>query len=312
MATMKAVRIHEYGGPEVLKYEDAPKLQPGPGEVLIRVYATSVNPVDWKVRQGYLREMMKYKMPFIPGWDVSGVVETAGTGATRLKPGDEVYSRPDLSRDGTYAEYVVVRESEVALKPKSIDHLTAAAIPLAALTAWQALYDAAKLSAGQKLLIHGAAGGVGTFAVQLAKLRGAHIIATASKKNHDYLRSLGAAECIDYNTTKFEDVVRDADVVLDTITGETMERSWQTLKKGGILVSILEPPKPEKAAAHGVRCHHTFVQPSVDELSEIAGLVDAGKLKVIIERVYPLSEARAAQESNATGHTRGKIVIRVV
>ena len=312
MATMKAVRIHEYGGPEVLKYEDAPKPQPGPGEVLIRVYATSVNPVDWKVRQGYLREMMKYKMPFIPGWDVSGVVETAGTGATRLKPGDEVYSRPDLSRDGTYAEYVVVRESEVALKPKSIDHLTAAAIPLAALTAWQALYDAAKLSAGQKLLIHGAAGGVGTFAVQLAKLRGAHIIATASKKNHDYLRSLGAAECIDYNTTKFEDVVRDADVVLDTITGETMERSWQTLKKGGILVSILEPPKPEKAAAHGVRCHHTFVQPSVDELSEIAGLVDAGKLKVIIERVYPLSEARAAQESNATGHTRGKIVIRVV
>ncbi len=312
MATMKAVRVHEYGGPEVLKYEDAPKPQPGPGEVLIRVHATSVNPVDWKVRQGYLQQMMKYKMPMIPGWDVSGGVEAVGAGATRLKPGDEVYSRPDLSRDGTYAEYVVVRESEVALKPKSIDHLTAAAIPLAALTAWQALYDAAKVSAGQKLLIHGAAGGVGCFAVQLAKLRGAHIIATASKKNHDFLRSLGVDECIDYNTTKFEDVVHDADVVLDTITGETMERSWQVLKKGGILVSILEPPKPEKAAAHGVRCHHTFVQPSVEELNELAKLVDSGKLKVIIEKVYPLSEARAAQESNAQGHTRGKIVLRVV
>lgn len=312
MATMKAVRVHEYGGPEVLKYEDAPRPQAGPGEVLIRVHATSVNPVDWKVRAGYLQQMLKYKLPMIPGWDVSGVVDSVGAGATRLKPGDEVYSRPDLSRDGTYAEYVTVKESEVALKPKSIDHTTAAAIPLAALTAWQALYDAARLSAGQKLLIHGAAGGVGTFAVQLAKLRGAHIIATASKKNHDFLRSLGADECIDYNTTKFEDVVHDADVVLDTITGETMERSWQVLKKGGILVSILEPPKPEKAAGHGVRCHHTFVQPSVEELNEIAKLVDTGKLKVIIEKVYPLSEARAAQESNATGHTRGKIVLRVV
>jgi NADPH:quinone reductase-like Zn-dependent oxidoreductase len=312
MATMRAVRVHEYGGAEVLKYEDAPRPQPGPGEVLIRVHATSVNPVDWKVRAGYMQQMLKYKLPMIPGWDVSGVVDSVGAGAARLKPGNEVYSRPDLSRDGAYAEYVTVKESEVALKPKSVDHTTAAAIPLAALTAWQTLYDAAKLSVGQKLLIHGAAGGVGTFAVQLAKLKGAHIITTASRKNHDFLRSLGADECIDYNTTKFEDVVRDADVVLDTITGETMERSWQVLKKGGILVSILEPPKPEKAAAHGVRCHHTLVQASVEELNEIATLVDARKLKVIIEKVYPLSEARAAQESNATGHTRGKIVLRVV
>jgi NADPH:quinone reductase-like Zn-dependent oxidoreductase len=312
MATMKAVRVHEYGGPEVLKYEDAPKPQAAPGEVLIRVHAASVNPVDWKIRAGYLQQMLNYKLPVILGWDVSGVVDSVGAGATRLKPGDEVYSRPDMTRDGTYAEYVAVKESEVALKPKSIDHATAAAIPLAALTAWQALYDAAKISAGQTLLIHGAAGGVGTFAVQLAKRKGAQVIATASKKNHDFLRSLGADECIDYNTTKFEDVVHDADAVLDTITGETMQRSWQVLKKGGILVSILEPPKPEKAAAHGVRCHHTFVQANVEELNELAKLVDAGKLKVIIEKVYPLAEARAAQESNATGHTRGKIVLRVV
>jgi NADPH:quinone reductase-like Zn-dependent oxidoreductase len=311
MATMKAVRIHEYGGPEVLKFEDAPKPLAGPGELLIRVHATSVNPVDWKIRAGYLQQMLKYKLPLILGWDVSGIVEAAGPGA-HFQLGDAVYSRPDMSRDGTYAEYVAVKESEVALKPKSIDHTTAGAIPLAALTAWQALYEAAKIAAGQKLLIHGAAGGVGTFAIQLAKLKGAYVIATASKKNHDFLRSLGADECIDYNTMKFEDVVRDADAILDTITGETMERSWKVIKKGGILVSILEPPDPAKAAAHGCRCHHTFVQANAEQLAEIAKLVDSGKLKVIIEKVYPLSEARAAQESNAQGHTRGKIVLRVV
>jgi NADPH:quinone reductase-like Zn-dependent oxidoreductase len=312
MATMKAVRVHEYGGPEVLKYEDAPRPQAGPGEVLIRVHASSVNPVDWKVRAGYMQQMIKYKLPMIPGWDVSGVVEAIGSGATRLKAGEIVYCLADLSRDGSYADYVVVKESVVALKPKSIDHTTAAAIPLAALTAWQALNDGAKLSTGQTLLIHGAAGGVGTFAVQFAKMKGARVIATASKKNHEFLRSLGADETIDYNTTKFEEVVHGVDAVLDTITGETMERSWQVMKKGGILVSILEPPSPEKAAAHGVRCHHTFVQGNLEQLNQIAKLVDGGKLKIIIEKIFPLAEARAAQESNATGHTRGKIALRVI
>lgn len=312
METMKAVRVHEYGGPEMLKYEDAPRPQAGPGEVLIKVHASSVNPVDWKVRAGYLQQMMKYKMPMIPGWDVSGVVEAVGAGATRLKAGDVVYCLADLSRDGAYAEYVVVKEAVVAMKPKSIDHTTAAAIPLAALTAWQALNDGAKLAAGQTLLIHGAAGGVGTFAVQFAKLKSARVIATASKKNHEFLRSLGADETIDYNTTKFEDVVHGVDAVLDTITGETMERSWQVMKKGGILVSILEPPSAEKAAEHGVRCHHTFVQGNMEQLNEITKLVEAGKLKIIIEKVFPLVEARTAQESNATGHTRGKIALRVI
>ena len=312
MATMKAVRIHEYGGPEVLKYEDAPRPEPGPREVLIRVHAAGVNPVDRGVRTGYLKERLKYTLPMIPGWDVSGVVESACPGATRLKKGDEVYSRPDIARNGSYAEYIVVKESEVALKPKSIDHVTAAAIPLAALTAWQALFDAGKLSAGQTVLIHAAAGGVGCFAVQFAKLKGARVIATASKKNHEFLRSIGADETIDYNTTKFEDVVHDVDVVLDAITGETADRSYQVIKKGGIYVSILMPPSPEKAAAHGVRFAHTFVQPNVEQLNEIAKLVDSGKLKIVVEKVFPLAEARAAQESNATGHTRGKIVLRVI
>jgi NADPH:quinone reductase-like Zn-dependent oxidoreductase len=312
MATMKAVRIHEYGGPEVLKYEDAPRPNPAPDEILIRVHAAGVNPVDWKVRAGFAKDRLKYKMPFIPGWDVSGVVEAAGASAKRLKVGDEVYGRPDIARDGSYAEYIAVRESEAALKPKSIDYVTAAAIPLAALTAWQALFDGAKLSAGQTVLIHGAAGGVGSFAVQFAKLKGARVIGTASKKNHEFLRSLGADEVIDYNTTKFEDAVHDVDAVFDTITGETADRSWQVIKKGGAYVSILAPPSQEKAAAHGVRAVHTFVQLNLDELNEISKLVDAGKVKVIIEKVLPLAEARAAQESNATGHTRGKIVLRVV
>jgi NADPH:quinone reductase-like Zn-dependent oxidoreductase len=312
MATMKAVRIHEYGGPEVLKYEDAPRPQPAPDEVLVRVHAAGVNPVDWKVRAGFAKERLRYTMPFIPGWDVSGVVVETGLDTVRLKVGDEVYSRPDISRDGSYAEYMVVRESEAAIKPKSVDHVQAAAIPLAALTAWQALFDAADLSAGQKVLIHGAAGGVGSFAVQFARLKGAHVIGTASKKNHEFLRSLGAEETIDYTTTKFEDVVRDVDVVLDTITGETTERSWQVLKKGGILISILQPPSPEKAAAHGVRCAHVFVQPNVEQLNEIAKLVDSGKLKVNVEKVFPLWEARAAQELSATGHVRGKIVLRII
>jgi NADPH:quinone reductase-like Zn-dependent oxidoreductase len=312
MATMKAVRIHEYGGPEVLKYEDAPRPQPAAGEVLIRVHAAGVNPVDRGVRSGFLKERLKYTLPMIPGWDVSGVVEAVGPGVSRLKVGDAVYSRPDISRDGSYAEYMVVKESEVALKPKSIDHVTAAAVPLAALTAWQALFDAAKLSAGQTILIHGAAGGVGCFAVQFAKLKGAHVIGTASQRNHEFLRSLGADEVIDYNTTKFEDVVHDADAVLDTITGDTADRSYQVLKKSGIYVSILAPPSQEKAAAHGVRCAHTFVQPNVAQLDEIAKLIDSGKLKVVIEKVFPLAEAAAAQDLNSTRHTRGKIVLRVV
>jgi NADPH:quinone reductase-like Zn-dependent oxidoreductase len=192
-----------------------------------------------------------------------------------------------------------------------VDHIHAAAIPLAALTAWQALFDAADLSAGQSVLIHGAAGGVGSFAVQLAKWKGARVIGTASKGNHEYLQSLGADQTIDYNTTRFEDVIRDVDVVLDTITGETMERSWQVLRKGGILVSILEPPSPQKAAAHDVRQAHVFVRPSADQLDEIARLVDAGEMSVLVENVFPLEEARRAHELSEAGHARGKIVLRV-
>lgn len=191
MDTMKAVRIHEYGGPEVLKFEDAPRPQPAAGEVLIGVHGAGVNPVDRAIRQGYFKERIPFKLPFVPGWDVAGVVEGVGPGVSRLKRGDEVYGRTDLAREGSYAEYMVARESEIALKPKSIDLVSAAAIPLAALTAWQALFDNAQLTAGQTVLIHGGAGGVGHFAAQLAKIKGARVIATASARNHEFLRSLG-------------------------------------------------------------------------------------------------------------------------
>jgi NADPH:quinone reductase-like Zn-dependent oxidoreductase len=309
---MKAVRIHQYGGPEVLKYEEAPSPKPKAGDVLIRVYAAAVNPVDWKVREGYLKERLNHSMPLILGWDISGVVDAADPGVIRFTAGDEVYSRPDISRDGAYAEYIVVRESEIALKPKSIDYIHAAAIPLAGLTAWQSLFDAGQLSAGQRVLIHAAAGGVGTYAVQLAKWKGAYVIGTASARNHALLRELGADEVIDYQVRKFEDSARDVDVVLDTIGGDTQQRSWKVLKTGGILISIVSPPLQEIAAAYGVRQAFLFIQPNADQLAEMAQLVDSGKLKAVVETILPLSEARRAQEISQSGHARGKIVLRVV
>ena len=312
MKTMQAVRIHTYGGPEVLKYEEAPLPKPGPGEALVRVHAAGVNPVDWKIREGYFKGRVNHSLPLILGWDLSGIVEATGSGVEGLKKDDEVYSRPDIARDGAYAEYIVVREAEVALKPKSIDHVPAAAIPLAALTAWQSLFDSAGLSAGQKVLIHAAAGGVGSFAVQLAKWKGAYVIDMASNRNQEFVRKLGADETIDYQTTRFEDVVHDVDVVFDTIGGDTQKRSWKVLKKGGILVSIVGPPSAEEAAAHGVQQASVFVQPSATQLTKLAKLVESGKLRPIVETVLPLSEARHAHELSQTGHTRGKIVLRVV
>jgi len=314
MATMKAVRFHEYGGPDVLRFEDAPRPDPAADEVLIRVHASGVNPVDWKIRAGRARRWRSYNLPLIPGWDVSGVVEAVGSEAKRLKPGDEVYSRPDLTRNGSYAEYIVVRESEVALKPKSMDHVVAAAIPLAGLTAWQALFDGDRLQSGQTILIHAAAGGVGSFAVQMAKLRGARVIGTASPRNHEFLKSLGADEVVDYNRVKFEDAVHDVDMVLDTMGShdDIQDRSWKVLRPGGILVGILDMPSDEKAAEHGVRKAHVLVRADVPQLEEIAKLADAGKIKPVIQAVLPLAEARQAQEMSATGHTRGKIVLRVV
>jgi NADPH:quinone reductase-like Zn-dependent oxidoreductase len=313
MENMKAVRIHNYGGPEVLRFEDAPRPTPGSGELLVKVYAASVNPLDWKVRAGYMKDYIPLPLPFIPGWDVSGVVEAVGLGVTKFKKGDEVYARPDVAAHGYggYAEYVVVKENETALKPKSVDHVHAVAIPVGAVTAWRALFYTAGLDKGERVLIHGAAGGVGSFAVQLAKWKGAHVIGTASSRNQAFLRELGVDEPVDYQKTHFEDAVHDVDVVLDTIGGETQKRSWKVLKKGGILVSLVGPPSADEAAKLGVRLAYLSAQGGTSLLAELAQLVDSGKIKPVVDKVLPLSEARQAHELNETGHARGKIVLKV-
>jgi NADPH:quinone reductase-like Zn-dependent oxidoreductase len=308
---MKAVRIHKYGGPEVLHYEDAPRPKPAATEVLIRVHAAGVNPVDWKIREGHLKEFLNHSLPLIIGWDVSGVVEQVGRGVSRFKAGDEVFSEVELSRDGAYAEYVVVRESDAALKPKSLHHVHAASVPIAALTSWQALFDAAQLQPGQRALIHAGSGGVGHFAVQLAKWKGAHVIATASTKNQELLAEIGVDEPVDYTKQRFEDVAHDVDVVLDTIGGETQDRSFKVLNKGGALVSLVQARSREKAQALGVRALDIAGHPDGPQLAEIAKLIDAGKVKPTVDRILPLSEARRAHDLSKSGHTRGKIVLRV-
>jgi len=311
MKTMNAVRIHSYGGQEVLVSEEVPIPDFADDEVLIRVHASGVNPVDWKIRAGYLKDFMPHEFPLILGWDVSGTVERAGSADTRLKEGDEVFALADITRDGSYAEYVAVKADSVALKPKSTDHVGAASVPLAALTAWQSLFDAANLSKGQTVLIQAAAGGVGSFAVQFAKWKGAHVLGTASARNEEFLLGLGADRVIDYTQTPFEENVTDVDVVLDAMAGETQERSWQVLKKGGVLVSILGPPDEEKAATFGVRGEGVFVQPNARQLSTIADLIDGGQIRTNVTEVLPLSEAAKAHELSESGHVRGKVVLKV-
>ena len=309
-ATMKAARAHSFGGPEVLKYEDAPRPEPKENELLVRVIAAGVNPVDAKVRQGMFK-MPGTQLPLVTGYDVSGVVEKAGLKATKFKPGDPVYAYLDLSRGGGYAEYAIVKESEAAAKPRSITHEQAAAVPLAALTSWQALIETGKLAEGQTVLIHGGSGGVGSFAVQIAKARGAKVIATASAANQEFLKELGADQTIDYRATKFEEVAKDVDVVLDTVAGETLKRSYDVVKKGGIIVSILDMPEKAELDKRGIRGTAILVKPSSEMLAEIAKLIDAGKVKPFVTKTFPLAEATEAHKAIETGHTRGKIVLRV-
>jgi len=309
---MKAVLIHSYGDPDVLIYEDTVRPQIQPDDVLIRVHAASVNRIDAVVRAGYVTGWFKHSLPLILGWDVSGTIKEVGSDVPRFEVGDAVFARTDINRNGTYAEYVAVRASEVAYKPQSLQHTHAAAVPHAALTAWQALFDAAHLAAGQTVLIHGAAGGVGHFAVQLAKWKGAHVIATASGRNIDFLHQLGVHHAIDYTATKFEEEVRDADVVLDTIGGDTQSRSWATLKRGSTLVSIVQPPSEDMANAHGVRHQLVASQPNAAELTEIAQLIDAGQIKPVVSTILPLQAAKQAHILISSERTRGKIVLQVV
>jgi len=263
------------------------------------------------VRAGYVAAYFNHTLPLILGTDVSGVVEETGAGVTAFKRGDEVYARAGVTRDGTYAEYVAVPVSDVARKPKSLDHVHSAALPHVSLTAWQALFELADLTKGQTVLIHGAAGGVGHIAVQLARLHGAKVIGTASQ-NIDFLKDLKVDQAIDYSATRFEDLVHDADVVLDTIGGDVQERSWSVLKPGGMLVSTVQPPSEESAAAHGVRQAMVASSPPIGKvLTEVARLVDTGQIKPHVSSVLPLEEIRKAHEMIEGKHTRGKIVLQV-
>ncbi|MGV8934480.1 MAG: NADP-dependent oxidoreductase [Gallionellaceae bacterium] len=308
---MKAVRIHEYGNAGVLKFEEAPLPIIGATDVLVRVVAASVNPVDWKIRAGYLKEMIPYAMPLTLGWDVSGIVEAIGANVRRFKVGDAVFSRPDIKRNGTYAEFVAIRESELAFKPLTISHAESASIPLAGITAWEVLISTANVQAGQKVLIHAGSGGVGTLAIQLAKSRGAYVIATTSGKNSALVKSLGADEVIDYKTQKFSELVHDADVVFDTLGGEVQESSWSVLKRGGMLVSIVSPPSADKAKELGVKSAFVFIEPSAAILEQLSKLVDAGKLRPVIGAEFALKNLAQAHTLSESGRSVGKIVIHV-
>ena len=313
METMKAVRIHKFGGPEVLQYEDAPRPEPSEGEALVRVAAAGVNPFDWKVRSGLIR-WVSFKLPLIPGWDLSGTIEALGPNTGGHSVGDQVFTRADIERDGAYAEYIIVRATDLARKPRSLDHVQAAAVPTAGLSAWQALFDASNLglSRGKTVLIHGAAGGVGSFAVQLAKAKGLKVIATGSTQSEGTLRELGINQFVDYSKQAFEEVVHGVDGVLDTIGGETQARSWGVLKRGGVLASLVGAPSEAEARAHGARAAAVEGRMSLPQLTEITQLIDSKTVRPIVSEVMPLSEARRAHELSESHHVHGKIVLKVI
>ena len=307
---MKAIRIHDYGDLSVLRYEDAPTPELRENDVLVRIHSAAVNPVDWQTRMGN-RPEAEYPLPLIVGWDFAGTIESLGRASTTFAVGDQVYARPDISRDGTYAEYIAVDADEIAKVPQTVPLEVAASIPLCSLTAWRALFDHGGLSESQTVLIHAAAGGVGIFAVQLARMVGAHVVATASKDGLDLAASLGADEVIDYTCEDFTARGRFADVVLDSVGDGTLRRSFEVVKPGGIVVSICAGPDPRLAAKHEARGELSIVRPNAGRLAKIAKMVDAGQLRPVVTREFPLAEAAAAQEISETRRTRGKIVLRV-
>jgi len=308
---MKAVRIHDFGDRRVLAYEDAPKPEPGPEDLLIRVVGTSINPVDWKIREGHLQPKLKHVLPLTLGWDVSGVVEAMGAEARGFEIGDAVYARPDIQRQGSYAEFIAVRHQEVALKPKTLSHIEAACLPLAGITAWEVLIKTAQVTQGQRVLIHAGSGGVGSLAIQLAKFRGAYVITTASAANRQLLLSLGADEVIDYQHQKFAEIAREVDVVFDTLGGQVQENSWAVLKPGGLLVSIFSPPSQEAAKTYGKRGAFVFIGPDAGILRELAKLADTGKLRPVVGAEFALDDIAKAHALSESGHAVGKIAVYV-
>ena len=308
---MKAVVIDRYGGLDELQVRDMPVPELRSTDVLIEIHAAAVNPVDWKVREGYLKGMIPDNFPLIPGWDAAGIVKKTGPMASLYRPGDKVFSRTDIARAGTYAEYVAVDEELVALMPDNLTFVEAAAVPLACQTAWQALVETAFLKECDKLLVHAGSGGVGSFAIQIAKNREAYVATTCSAQNTEMARSLGADEVIDYTKTDFSEALHDFDFVLDTVGGETYRKSFKVLKKGGTLISLLEKPDEALAEESGVKAEYIFLQPDRKRLGMISELLQMGDLKAVVGAVLPLEEARKAQSLSQSRHAKGKIVLSV-
>jgi NADPH:quinone reductase-like Zn-dependent oxidoreductase len=315
-ATMRAVRLHEYGGPDRLELDDVPRPVAAPGEVLLRVRYASINPIDWKLREGLVRNWWPLALPAVLGRDVSGDVVQVGEGVSGIGCGDAVAAflgrAPEAAAGrGGYAEYVAVDARDVVRKPGNIDYAQAAAFPLVAVTAWAALVDAGQVQAGERVLVHGGAGGVGSMAVQIAKAKGAHVIATASARNHEFVKSLGAEQAIDYRNVQFETVLKDVDLVIDTVGGDTLARSPRVLRDGGRLVSIAGRPPAE--CGRRIACPTDRDSAGQDEraMRELAAMIEAGALRIHVDEVFPLERAGEAQERNREGHTRGKIVLEV-
>jgi NADPH:quinone reductase-like Zn-dependent oxidoreductase len=309
-ATMKAVSFSRYGDSGVLQYSDLPVPKPAAGEVLVRVQAASVNPADWKRRAGSYGSGAP-PAPIIPGFDISGTVVAVGADVNAFKVSDAVYGIVALGKSGGYAQYALAPATQIVRKPPTLDHLHAAAVPLAALTAWQALFDAAKVQAGQTVVIQGGAGGVGHFGVQMAKAKGARVIATASAENQEFLRLLGADQVIDYRAVRFDEVLKDVDVVFDTVGGDTLRRSYGILRKGGYLISIVDAVDPKELASHAISGSHIVVKPDAPELGQINDWIAAGRIRAEVSRTFPLKQAADAQDLSEAGHTRGKIVLVV-
>jgi NADPH:quinone reductase-like Zn-dependent oxidoreductase len=307
--TDNAIQVHQYGDASQLKLERVPRPQPQEGEVLVRVYAAGVNPVDWKIRAGFMKDFMPAKFPYVPGSDVAGVVEKVGPGVSAFQPGQEVFGR---SLRGSYAEYALADATALAPKPAALGFDAAAAIPVGATTAWQALFDHGNLQPGQRVLILGGAGGVGNFAVQFARWKGAHVISTTSTGNVDFVRALGAETVIDYTRARVADEVRDVDLLFDTVGGEAINDAWPALKRGSTLVAIAGQPDEAKARASGARVERFSAQVSSELLRTFARLIEEGAVKVTLAATFPLSEAGNAHELSRTGHGRGRIILRVV
>ncbi len=301
---MKALRFHEYGGPEVLKIEDVPTPEPGAGEVLVRVSGSGINPVDWKIREGEAKERFPATFPATVGFEYSGTIEKLGDGVEGFSVGDEIYG---IEHAGTCADYLVTKPGGFALKPPSMDLPDSGGIPLAALTAWQALFDQGGLQSGQKVLVHAGTGGVGTFAIQFAKWAGAYVYSTGSSNRLDTLQDLGADRPIDYKADRFEDIAKDVDLVLDLVGGETAERSMSCLKPGGVLVSTVGAT-PQ---AEGKNSKAFMMEASPEQLSKIADLIQDLKVRPVIDAVVPLIRAVEAQKESQEGHVMGKLVVDV-